>query len=177
MTVFFFFSSRRRHTRFDCDWSSDVCSSDLSGASIISGCEDVGYHYVVEPGCQRFGSRGTHRCAVSARVRRGGVERLRIDIDRVDPRGAELCCGDRQYTRPAAVVEDTLAAAQFPLEKAQHEPRGGMAACAERQPGVEPNHGAAIRRRRMPARTDPEACADLPRRKLRLTAAHPVLIL
>src|SRR5688572_32209890 len=27
----FFFSSRRRHTRFDCDWSSDVCSSDLGG--------------------------------------------------------------------------------------------------------------------------------------------------
>src|SRR5256886_2122178 len=26
---FCFFSSRRRHTRFDCDWSSDVCSSDL----------------------------------------------------------------------------------------------------------------------------------------------------
>src|SRR5256886_3223322 len=25
-----FFSSRRRHTRFDCDWSSDVCSSDLT---------------------------------------------------------------------------------------------------------------------------------------------------
>src|SRR3989475_128445 len=30
---FFFFSSRRRHTRFDCDWSSDVCSSDLGGAA------------------------------------------------------------------------------------------------------------------------------------------------
>src|SRR5260370_23414556 len=29
MIVFFFFSSRRRHTRFKCDWSSDVCSSDL----------------------------------------------------------------------------------------------------------------------------------------------------
>src|SRR5882762_10258050 len=27
--IFFFFSSRRRHTRFKCDWSSDVCSSDL----------------------------------------------------------------------------------------------------------------------------------------------------
>src|SRR5688572_31097578 len=59
--LFFFFSSRRRHTRFDCDWSSDVCSSDLflslplalqrrllrllikkSGA----GLKDVGYqHY------------------------------------------------------------------------------------------------------------------------------------
>src|SRR2546430_13837028 len=31
----FFFSSRRRHTRFDCDWSSDVCSSDLSGAPSV----------------------------------------------------------------------------------------------------------------------------------------------
>src|SRR4030066_1259201 len=30
MFLFFFFSSRRRHTRFKCDWSSDVCSSDLS---------------------------------------------------------------------------------------------------------------------------------------------------
>src|SRR5260370_25992192 len=27
--MIFFFSSRRRHTRFKCDWSSDVCSSDL----------------------------------------------------------------------------------------------------------------------------------------------------
>src|SRR5690606_40850080 len=27
----FFFSSRRRHTRFSRDWSSDVCSSDLKG--------------------------------------------------------------------------------------------------------------------------------------------------
>src|SRR5690242_21607802 len=29
---FFFFSSRRRHTRLTCDWSSDVCSSDLRAA-------------------------------------------------------------------------------------------------------------------------------------------------
>src|SRR4051812_50228472 len=28
-TKAFFFSSRRRHTRLTCDWSSDVCSSDL----------------------------------------------------------------------------------------------------------------------------------------------------
>src|SRR5260370_18631936 len=32
-TFLFFFSSRRRHTRFKCDWSSDVCSSDLSSSS------------------------------------------------------------------------------------------------------------------------------------------------
>src|SRR5215813_10829015 len=29
--MFFFFSSRRRHTRCGRDWSSDVCSSDLAG--------------------------------------------------------------------------------------------------------------------------------------------------
>src|SRR5260370_20155972 len=32
---FFFFSSRRRHTRFKCDWSSDVCSSDLCCAPAL----------------------------------------------------------------------------------------------------------------------------------------------
>src|SRR5690606_26367918 len=32
-TIAFFFSSRRRHTRFSRDWSSDVCSSDLSAHS------------------------------------------------------------------------------------------------------------------------------------------------
>src|SRR6266487_6033069 len=31
--VFFFFSSRRRHTRWTGDWSSDVCSSDLDGVT------------------------------------------------------------------------------------------------------------------------------------------------
>src|SRR5256886_3253298 len=34
---FFFFSSRRRHTRFDCDWSSDVCSSDLIHRQLVLG--------------------------------------------------------------------------------------------------------------------------------------------
>src|SRR5499427_9568013 len=35
--LFFFFSSRRRHTRSLCDWNSDVCSSDLArvGASLV----------------------------------------------------------------------------------------------------------------------------------------------
>src|SRR5260370_5873579 len=31
-----FFSSRRRHTRFKCDWSSDVCSSDLRAAVTLA---------------------------------------------------------------------------------------------------------------------------------------------
>src|SRR2546430_9420386 len=39
--MFFFFSSRRRHTRFDCDWSSDVCSSDLPPGPTFSGAVHV----------------------------------------------------------------------------------------------------------------------------------------
>src|SRR3712207_2269590 len=38
--VYFFFSSRRRHTRYWRDWSSDVCSSDLSLAAVACAVED-----------------------------------------------------------------------------------------------------------------------------------------
>src|SRR2546430_6841899 len=41
MIFFFFFSSRRRHTIFDCDWSSDVCSSDLVIAAVVTGAIGV----------------------------------------------------------------------------------------------------------------------------------------
>src|SRR5256885_7217125 len=45
----FFFSSRRRHTRLQGDWSSDVCSSDLidAGIGIIAG---PGIRMVARPG-------------------------------------------------------------------------------------------------------------------------------
>src|SRR2546427_3342417 len=41
---FFFFSSRRRHTRFDCDWSSDVCSSDLMAAVLPDFGGNTGFY-------------------------------------------------------------------------------------------------------------------------------------
>src|SRR2546430_5032598 len=56
----FFFSSRRRHTRFDCDWSSDVCSSDLS----LSPCSTL----TRLPPC----------CASTPRLHRSGRERARF---------------------------------------------------------------------------------------------------
>src|SRR2546430_14887844 len=47
---FFFFSSRRRHTRFDCDWSSDVCSSDL-----MRPYQTEGFHFLAYLTANRFG--------------------------------------------------------------------------------------------------------------------------
>src|SRR2546430_16870559 len=48
----FFFSSRRRHTRFDCDWSSDVCSSDLleTGEDVSRGVRVTGREGAVVAG-------------------------------------------------------------------------------------------------------------------------------
>src|SRR2546430_12741981 len=76
----FFFSSRRRHTIFDCDWSSDVCSSDLVGQlrrlvaqSMLAreqtgGPEDAREGLVVEDSRQRLCEhRGNAELAVADR--------------------------------------------------------------------------------------------------------------
>src|SRR2546422_3282234 len=57
---FFFFSSRRRHTRCSRDWSSDVCSSDLThgcGRSLV-GSSPGGDGLPVAPEGIRVGGRG-----------------------------------------------------------------------------------------------------------------------
>src|SRR2546430_15660184 len=78
MHVIFFFSSRRRHTRFDCDWSSDVCSYDL--VLVLRHRQDAerdrqiaAGEQSLDPGeCQR--PRGLDRA--QPRVRHGGAQQL-----------------------------------------------------------------------------------------------------
>src|SRR6267154_4989624 len=49
LPIFFFFSSRRRHTRWTGDWSSDVCSSDLQAIVMIeAGAIEVSEDQVAE---------------------------------------------------------------------------------------------------------------------------------
>src|SRR5688572_2869995 len=81
----FFFSSRRRHTRFDCDWSSDVCSSDLlrlgrdegkpaghpAGRSEVHRLQDL-------PAPARLQAAG-HRGHAGTRHRRGADARILLD--------------------------------------------------------------------------------------------------
>src|SRR5256886_5421434 len=86
----FFFSSRRRHTRFDCDWSSDVCSSDLAGrdagpcaaASRFEAKQDC---TVVPPkrGPRMLGGRHV-ACGERARHRAVGYDRRAIPTRRED---------------------------------------------------------------------------------------------
>src|SRR2546427_10417885 len=56
----FFFSSRRRHTRFDCDWSSDVCSSDLVLPTVLASRGGVRQIVVVDATTGPVGARITH---------------------------------------------------------------------------------------------------------------------
>src|SRR5256886_3445670 len=82
----FFFSSRRRHTRFDCDWSSDVCSSDLLIQSVIETL--LFYHPAVWWASQQVREEREHCCDDLAVVVCGdahlyatallGMERLRV---------------------------------------------------------------------------------------------------
>src|SRR5205085_7856219 len=89
VTMYFYFSSRRRHTRFDCDWSSDVCSSDLchykasrqSGANInranrvtlaVDGDDDVLVLRAVE-------GQGPGLVEMGASLRAGRSEERRVE--------------------------------------------------------------------------------------------------
>src|SRR5690554_3801043 len=53
-SLFFFFSSRRRHTRCGRDWSSDVCSSDLSGELTEEGATAPTWHDRAAPFLQAW---------------------------------------------------------------------------------------------------------------------------
>src|SRR5690606_41162775 len=62
--VAFFFSSRRRHTRFSRDWSSDVCSSDLFSDS---GLGNSTYSYTARV-ADTGGNQGTASSAYTITV-------------------------------------------------------------------------------------------------------------
>src|SRR5688572_30955719 len=88
--VFFFFSSRRRHTRFDCDWSSDVCSSDLEGEGPVAtsavSWADTELKMV----------RETSRIGVNKiRLPRGLVTKIRLTFNRSEERRVGKECRSR----------------------------------------------------------------------------------
>src|SRR5437899_12978639 len=78
--VFFFFSSRRRHTRCLSDWSSDVCSSDLP--AVAASLEEAGDElltFYAFPASQWLSLRTTN-----------AIERLQLEFRRrVKTQGAQ----------------------------------------------------------------------------------------
>src|SRR5256885_2733882 len=90
--VFFFFSSRRRHTRLQGDWSSDVCSSDLEPCRCGRGECLSGEHGRLQP-LQRGLQRVLRLPGSGAHHRGGGAAAAPAAADR--DQGGRLSPGGR----------------------------------------------------------------------------------
>src|SRR6267143_3942989 len=102
----FFFSSRRRHTRWNCDWSSDVCSSDLPLARVLAAASAG-----VDPSCMGLGPIPASRKALARAGLRisdldcvelneafasqvlACIHDLELDPERVNPNGGAIALG------------------------------------------------------------------------------------
>src|SRR5690606_40668167 len=71
--IYFFFSSRRRHTRFSRDWSSDVCSSDLAPPDGVPIQEDPAFR--PRPKLRRSATRAAFSPHIPCTPPPGGVAR------------------------------------------------------------------------------------------------------
>src|SRR2546430_17346004 len=88
MLLIFFFSSRGRHTSFDCDWSSDVCSSDLPIRDERPA-----------PGVER--AEGPRRCLLA---NRSWVKRVAPPSTHAKQQVTLQKRGQQWYGRPAAFI-------------------------------------------------------------------------
>src|SRR5690242_21187579 len=91
--MFFFFSSRRRHTRLTCDWSSDVCSSDLCSIGIGERTKKIG---VLAAGRgDQFASAGEDIHLQHRFVGQAVAERRRLDTQAADREIGRAACRER----------------------------------------------------------------------------------
>src|SRR5260221_192381 len=103
---FFFFSSRRRHTRSLCDWSSDVCSSDLNEASAISITYLVPRLYDVDSGSVEIDGHNVKDIALASLSELIGVVTQETYLFNASIKENLL------YARADATEEEMIAAAQ-----------------------------------------------------------------
>src|SRR2546430_4443267 len=163
----FFFSSRRRHTRFDCDWSSDVCSSDLLRRSERLLLEEVVEAAADVAGACRVG-RGIALDRHAERERGALVPRVLV--------GHALLNGLRTLEAPAGVEVRALAArvdrdaaVRALLERRRGDRQDGAARATPGDGvlGQHPTTSRSVGRRRRRRR----------RRPLRLTPLVPISLL
>src|SRR5215510_4918450 len=127
LSLFFFFSSRRRHTRWPRDWSSDVCSSDLEPP----WCQDDAPARTDTP------TVAQHRHAFCTHG--GRIEACRVDARRNGDNalGRELVALDDEIGGMFGLRHDAMSGGQRPsIERSQLHPLGWSARIARDQPGA-----------------------------------------
>src|SRR5690606_41009125 len=106
----FFFSSRRRHTRFSRDWSSDVCSSDLFYSErrialdkiYLNEMEFYGYHGVL-PEETKLGQRFRVNIVAETDFREAGLnDNLELTVSYAD---IFLLCKEIVEGKPYMLIE------------------------------------------------------------------------
>src|SRR5437764_14147303 len=93
--IFFFFSSRRRHTRYIGDWSSDVCSSDLRAGCRRQVEKDLAMSGPIRPWIVEVCERGL-------RCREASQKPVPIDGALLDGRSEERRVGKECRSRGSA---------------------------------------------------------------------------
>src|SRR2546422_237553 len=174
MTVpfFFFFSSRRRHTRCSRDWSSDVCSSDLeprAGAAVSSRRRRA--HPSGRRAPHRGGDRRDARLGGDARRDRhesGHGARARRAAARA-PRAGSARRGDRRPGRPRGCARLDRGVRSHGARAGPAFPQGGrphrdLHRCDARRHARRPRRGRCPRPRRARARRDRLGGCGLARR-------------
>src|SRR5207302_8997222 len=87
--MIFFFSSRRLHTRFSRDWSSDVCSSDLRVRPYLIAaktCGSIGPQFLVSPSPDFYQMRGSLGSPMKTSVNKRSLVVLLAQIGRASCR-------------------------------------------------------------------------------------------
>src|SRR6266568_6786111 len=87
----FFFSSRRRHTRWNCDWSSDVCSSDL--AVRTAELTEPGFHHDVFSAWHPLWVGGPAHAELGAALAERGLEYVNTE----HPTGTQFGDGESAF--------------------------------------------------------------------------------
>src|SRR5690242_18134962 len=148
--LFFFFSSRRRHTRLTCDWSSDVCSSDLAFQLISYGedqrllmLRDVTREVRLEQMRKDFVANASHELRSPLTVVAGYLETFSADPNLGELAGPinEM---RRQTDRMTRIIEDLLELSRFeandaPIKGAPIDV-AGMAALLRKDVLARPTH-------------------------------------
>src|SRR5438132_54967 len=136
--VSFFFSSRRRHTRSLCDWSSDVCSSDLARAPLHGSC-GIGHTRWATHGAPTERNAHPHADCTGtvALVHNGIIENADVLRKRLEVGGHRFVTETDTETlvhlieeSPGATLEDQVIAALQHIEGPY-----GIAVVAETDPG------------------------------------------
>src|SRR5207237_507239 len=127
----FFFSSRRRHTRFKCDWSSDVCSSDLAAIVVAAGDHGIAAEgvsaYPQEVTAQMVMNFAAGGAAINVLAREAGARLVVVDAGVATP-------VDHELVRPLRVGPGTANFAvgpAMPLELAERAVLAGAALVEE----------------------------------------------